>query len=113
MFQAVHHLSLLTQSGGAVPKPLLILLEGMVTITLGGVGLHIDAAKEESWIDLAPGFDKRALSLVLGSVGRLGYELMDELEGIEESEDGRIRQYLTQTWFSIEEATGEEMVKAS
>ena len=83
---------------------LFILLGGMLSYYCGKVRAFINASTEESWIELEEGYDPDVLAKLLHAVRGMGYDLMtDELEGIEEYEDGRIRYWLCQTWFPEEE----------
>lgn len=82
----------------------LILLQGVVSVALGGVSAYINAETEESWMELVPDcYDPEALNFVINSMTSLGYVLMDEPDAIEEREGGVIRNYLTQAWFPEEE----------
>lgn len=82
---------------------LFIMLGGMFSYYCGKVRAFVNAATEESWIELEPDYDADVFAKLIHAVRGMGYELMDELEGIEEYEDGRIRYWLCQTWFPEEE----------
>lgn len=77
--------------------------EGIIDLSSGGVHLHINVEDESSWVEFDSGFSPAALASVERIVTSLGFEFMDEYEGIEELEGNRYRHWLAQTDF------GEEM----
>lgn len=100
----MHHETLQLAQVGLMPtRTALILLRGVISLTLGGVAVYINAETEESWMEFAEDTEPLAVTFVMNSLHSLGYELMDEVDAIEERPGGVIRNYLAQTWFPREE----------
>lgn len=96
----------------AAQTELLIEGGGIVTISLQGVHLYINAAEEISYLETEPTFSREALKVLEFVARDLSHELIGMNDGgMEDLGDGAIRHWLTQTWFPEEKEV--EMTKAS
>lgn len=113
----MHHMVAVALAAGELQRSRFIELGGIMALYVAGVRLYIDSQSEESWIEMEPGYDFDVLRSMEAAVNQLGYEFMVEVGSIEEFDDGRIRNYLAQTWFPEEQhgdgVVREELIVAS
>lgn len=77
-----------------------LLIEGVVSVVLGGVGLFINTDDEEAHITTRPGFDMNDLRSIALVAKKRGYEPMPEWEApVEEYLDGSVRHWLAEIVF--------------
>jgi hypothetical protein len=92
-------------------------------LTLGGVidlwfnqsaHFYANAATEEAWFDLHPGFTREHVATLDRVAARLGYTpVTDDLEAVEFFDDGTIRQWLCQESYPEQDTKEMELIAAS
>ncbi|MBB5833400.1 hypothetical protein [Kribbella italica] len=68
-----------------------------ITISSGGISVHLDCENEELYIDAAPDHDERALTILIRALPAYGFEVMPESECPAETlDDGTVRIWLAE-----------------